>query len=84
MNSRDLEQRLRTILGEAARRDLTHIELDDDLVLVLGLDSLAALRLLAAVEKRFGVRFPDDRLAEFRTLRQLRDFIAPPGPEDGP
>jgi acyl carrier protein len=58
--------------------DLNSIGLDDDLVRVLGLDSLAALRLLATVEKRFGVRFPDERLAEFRTLRQLRDFIASP------
>ena len=42
----------------------------------------AALRLLAAVEKRFGVRFPDDRLGEFRTLRQLRDYIARPSEGD--
>ena len=50
----------------------------------LGLDSLAALRLLAAVEKRFGVRFPDERLAEFRTLRKLLDFIAQHGQEGKP
>jgi acyl carrier protein len=77
VNSADLEQRLRTVLGEVAREDLSLTGLDDDLVEVLGLDSLAALRLLAAVEKRFGVRFPDEHLAEYRTLRQLRDFVAP-------
>ncbi len=72
----DLEQRLRTRLGDAARRDLSGVSLDDDLVRVLGLDSLAALRLLAVVEKTFNLRFPDDRLAEFRTLRLIHDFIA--------
>jgi acyl carrier protein len=76
MKEGDLEQRLRIVLAEVSKHDLTHIGLDEDLVRVLGLDSLAALRLLAAVEKRFTVRFPDDRLAQFRTLRQLRDFIA--------
>ena len=76
MSEDDLEQRLRSVIGEVSRRDLTSAGLDEDLVRQLGLDSLAALRLLAAVEKRFDTRFPDGRLGEFRTLRQLRDFIA--------
>jgi acyl carrier protein len=70
------EQRLRSVLAEVSRKSLDCTGLDDDLVRELSLDSLAALRLLAAVEKRFGVRFPDERLTEFRTLRQLLDFIA--------
>lgn len=76
MNDPNVEQRLRAVLSEASRHDVSRAGLDDDLVRELGLDSLAALRLLAAVEKRLGVRFPDERLAEFRTLRILRDFIA--------
>jgi acyl carrier protein len=70
------EQTLRTLLSEVSRQDASRAGLDDDLVRELGLDSLAALRVLAAVEKRFGIRFPDERLAEFRTLRQLLDFIS--------
>jgi acyl carrier protein len=84
MREGDLEQRLRLVLAEVSKHDLTHIGLDEDLVRALGLDSLAALRLLAAVEKRFGVRFPDHRLGEFRTLRQLCDFIGPEGQKDVP
>lgn len=76
MIDHDVEQRLRTILGEMAYQDLTRTDLDADLVQELGLDSLAALRLLAVVEKRFDVRFPDERLAAFRTLRQMCNFIA--------
>ena len=49
--------------------------LDDDLARELAIDSLAGLRVLAAVEKRFDVRFPDERLSELRTLRQLLDCI---------
>jgi acyl carrier protein len=76
MTDDTLEQRLRAVLAEVSRRDLATVALDDDLVRALALDSLAALRLLAAVEKRFQIRFPDEQLAEFRTLRQLSDFIA--------
>ena len=79
MSDHDVERRLRAVLGEVSRRDLSGTGLDDDLVRELGLDSLAALRMLAAVEKHFDVRFPDDKLAEFRTLRQLRDVISPRG-----
>jgi acyl carrier protein len=75
MSNPDLERGLRAVLSEVARKGLSQTGLDEDLVEVLGLDSLAALRLLAAVEKRFGVRFPDEQLAEFRTLRQLCDFV---------
>ena len=70
------ELKLRTALGGVAHRDLSGVGLDDDLAAALGLDSLAALRLLAVVEKCFEIRFPDERLAEFRTLRQLLTFIA--------
>jgi acyl carrier protein len=75
---------LRRLLGEVSRHDLSRTGLDDDLVRELGLDSLAALRMLAAVEKRFGVRFPDEQLAEFRTLRQLLEFITQTTRESGP
>jgi acyl carrier protein len=84
MNDRDPEPALRAVLTEVSKKDVSSTGLDDDLMRVLGLDSLMALRLLAAVEKRFAVRFPDDRLAEFRTLRRLLDFIAQAAREERP
>lgn len=75
MSDSNLEQQLRTLLSEASRKDMSGAGLDDDLVAVLGLDSLTSLRLLATVEKRLGVSFPDERLSELRTLRRLLDFI---------
>jgi acyl carrier protein len=77
MNRTEAEQKLRTLLTEVSGKDLSSTGLDDDLVRELGLDSLAALRLLATVEKRFDVRFPDERLSEFRTLRRLLEVVAP-------
>ena len=68
------EAELREILAAQAGLD-ADVGLDDDLVRELALDSLAALRILAAVEKRFDIRFPDDRLGELRTLRHILDFV---------
>lgn len=67
--------KLRGLVGEVTGRDASKIAMDDDLVEHLALDSLAALRLLALVEKRFDVRFPDKRLAEMRTLRAITEVV---------
>jgi len=71
MTSDAAEEKLRALLSEISKRDVSALGLDDDLVESLGLDSLAALRVLAAVEKQFDVTFPDDQLAKLRTLRLL-------------
>jgi acyl carrier protein len=72
----ELEQDLRAIIAEHAGTDVSALGLDEDLVKALGLDSLAGLRLLARVEKRFDVHFPDARLSHLRTLRLLLDELA--------
>ena len=69
------ETELREILARQSRLDVDSVGLDDDLVRELGFDSLAALRVLAATEKRFGVRFPDEHLAGLRTLRRVLDLL---------
>lgn len=73
------EADLRVVLARAAQKSLDGIGPDDDLMERLGLDSLAGLRMLAAVEKHFAVRFPDERLHELRTLRRILAHIDPPG-----
>ena len=75
MTGNDTEQVLRTLLADFSGHDTAALALGDDIVDALGLDSLAGLRLLAAVERRFDARFPDDRLSEFRTLRSLLEVI---------
>lgn len=84
MSGQRLEEDLRTLLAETSKAEVSAVELEDDLVRELGLDSLGGLRLLAGVEKRFDVRFPDDRLAEFRTMRQILVFIATEKGDDRP
>ena len=76
MNATTIEQDLRQALTEACQTELAPIGLEDDLVYELELDSMASLRLLAVVEKRFDIRFPDHLLGEYRTLQKLVDFIS--------
>jgi acyl carrier protein len=69
------ESDLRQLLAEMGGTDVSTLDADADLVRELGLDSLAGLAMLARVESRFDVRFPDERLSEFRTVRQLLEVI---------
>ncbi len=43
----------------------------------LGLDSMTAVAVLLDMEKTFGIRFPDDMLAEgtFRTAGKLKEAV---------
>ncbi len=75
MSADDTEAKVRAILAEIMRSDVSWLGLDDDLVEQLGLDSLQGLQMLDRMEKRFDVRFADDRLAELRTIRRLTDAI---------
>lgn len=77
---------LKTLLLDAADKDEPAGGLSDDEVLFglesrLGLDSLDALQISMAIQKRYGVRMPDSKdtrralvslnnLAEYLTLRQ--------------
>ncbi|MHC4940636.1 MAG: AMP-binding protein [Planctomycetota bacterium] len=70
-----LERELRALIEETTGEDLSRFGANDDLMAELVIDSLAALRVLAVVEHHFGVRFPDDRLADFHTLNGLMEVI---------
>lgn len=75
MSRSDIELELRGVLTEACGRDLSQLGADVELVRVLGLDSLALLRLVAEVEVRLDVRFPDSALSQLRTIRQFADAL---------
>ena len=74
-DSRPHERELRALIAGVTGKQVEDLALDDDLVRELGIDSLTSLRVLALVEKRFEVQFPDDRLGEYRTLARILDHI---------
>jgi acyl carrier protein len=78
------EQELRELVAGTTRRDVSGLSLDDDIVCKLGIDSLAGLRVLAGMEKKFDLRISDERLSGIRTLRQLLEIVAAPEGGDRP
>ena len=68
-------ERLRHIVAAAARVEPDTIGPDDDLMAGTGLDSLSLLRVVAAIEKEFGVVIPDAALHELRTLNDIVETV---------
>lgn len=75
MAAGDLREEIIAIVRKHSRME-TDPTTDTDLVLQAGIDSLMALRILASIETEYGVRIPDERLAEMRTLDNIVRFIA--------
>ena len=66
----DILAQIYSVLQEIAR-DNREINETTDLVADLGLDSMAVMELLAAIEDRFDISIPLNILPDVRTLKDL-------------
>jgi acyl carrier protein len=48
----------------------------------LGIDSLNGLRIVAEVEKRYGVNIPDDAIGKIRTMPEIFALVDAHEPEE--
>ncbi len=64
----------RTIRGVAEERAKI-LDLDTNIVVDLGLDSLERLQIAHALETSFGGRFPEDVLNEIETVREIAEAL---------
>ena len=76
MTPDDIDSRIRGVITDVTRRDLSAIASDDDLVAALGVDSLQSLQVLALVEQRLDVRLRDEELAQLRTITKISEAVA--------
>jgi acyl carrier protein len=79
----NVEAQVREIIATVAKQDLSAIGRDADLVEALGVDSLQGLQVLAAVEKRFRIRLPDEELVRMRTIGIIADTVSRLGQDAG-
>jgi len=55
-----------------------NIAIKEDMVLLtdLGLNSFELVEMVCEVEEKFGVEIPDRAIGEFKTIRDLTDYIS--------
>ncbi|MET0553040.1 MAG: acyl carrier protein [Vicinamibacteria bacterium] len=68
-------QDVRSLVGEVLEIAPDQIEEDLDFVEAYGVDSLRVIELLAAVERKYRVVLPDEKVERLRTLRGVMDVV---------
>jgi len=64
----DIEQEIKGIIAQIIEKDPEEIKPDARFFEDLGMDSMMALEILAAIEKKYKISIPEDKLTQFTTL----------------
>ena len=72
---RNVEQDVRELVAEILEGEPQEIGIDAHFVKDLGMDSMMALELLAAIEKKYRVVIPEDALPKFTNLRTTVSIV---------
>jgi acyl carrier protein len=67
----NLEAEVRGLIAEIVEMEPEAIELDADFIKDMGLDSLRALEVLAALERKYRIQIPQERLLQLTSLRKV-------------
>lgn len=68
-------EKVKEVIVNAANIDEDKIKLESNLENNLGLDSLDAVELGMALEEEFGLTIEEDKLASFKTVEDIVNFI---------
>jgi len=66
----DLENEIREMIAEIIEKDPNEITPEAKFFEELGVDSMMALEMMAAIEKRYKIKIPEDRLPQFTNLKE--------------
>ncbi len=76
----DLENEIRAIIAQIVEKEPAEVTLDAKFFEDLGMDSMMALEIMAAIEKKYKISIPEEKLTQLTTLRQTvavaQDYLA--------
>ncbi|MFF2078971.1 acyl carrier protein [Kitasatospora sp. NPDC058162] len=76
VDNTDILDAIVEIVEEVLGIDSAEVSAETSFTDDLDVDSLAMMEIAVAVEDRFEVRIPDDRVAELRTVGDAVDYVA--------
>jgi len=74
MAGEDIKLEIRKLIAEIVERDEEEISDEANFVEDLGMDSMMALEILAAIEKKYKVQIPEEKLMKITNLRQTAEL----------
>jgi acyl carrier protein len=76
VSNEDILSGLAEIVEEIAGVDADEVTPEKSFVDDLDIDSLSMVEIAVQAEDKFGVKIPDDQLAELKTVKDAVDYIA--------
>jgi acyl carrier protein len=76
VSNEDILSGLAEIVEEIAGVDASEVTSEKSFVDDLDIDSLSMVEIAVQAEDKFGVKIPDDQLAELKTVGDAVDYIA--------
>jgi len=74
MQRAELIRMFQTMATEIAEKDYSHVT-EESVIAELGIDSLAMLELVGAMERQLHITIPDEKLVGLQTVRQLLEVV---------
>ena len=71
----NVEKDIRELIAEILETDPSEIQGSAHFVKDLGMDSMMALEILAAIEKKYRIAIPEDTLPKFTSLSQTTKIV---------
>ncbi|TDC94494.1 acyl carrier protein [Saccharopolyspora aridisoli] len=75
MSNEEITKGLAAIVEEVAGVDAADVTIDKSFVDDLDIDSLSMVEIAVQAEDKFGVKIPDDELANLKTVGDAVDYI---------
>lgn len=76
----DLENEIRDLIARIIEKEPAEVTPEAKFFEDLGVDSMMALEIMAAIEKKYKISIPEEKLAQLRTLKDTvavaQEFIA--------
>ena len=76
MSNEEITKGLAAIVEEVAGVDAEDVTIDKSFVDDLDIDSLSMVEIAVQAEDKFGVKIPDDQLANLKTVGDAVNYIA--------
>ena len=74
-NVNGLDQEVKQLIADIVEMEPAQIDADANLVEDLGMDSMMALEILAALEKKYKIKLPEQELPKITTLNRATELV---------
>jgi acyl carrier protein len=73
--ARSVQEEVLEIVATVIEKDKSEIPLDAHLIQDVGADSMMALEILAALEKKYHIVIPEEKLKEMTTVHKIIQMV---------